>query len=172
MSCYLDDGNKNNCFGCEACVQICPKGAISMVEDEEGFRYPKIDEKNYAGKIFTGLLGVFNTKKFSDIIVTFINAAIYFVSLSIIISICSILFTLLISVNNNGGFDTGSAMTVLITGCLVLYLADKADEFATQLGGKIDNSFGNQLQTDTKNMWGSIKGFSGKVIKAWSKDKL
>ena len=63
-------------------------------------------------------------------------------------------------------------MTVLITGCLVLYLADKADEFATQLGGKIDNSFGNQLQTGTKNMWGSIKGFSGKVIKAWSKDKL
>ena len=46
MSCYLDDGNKDNCFGCEACVQICPKGAISMVEDEEGFRYPKIDEKN------------------------------------------------------------------------------------------------------------------------------
>ena len=30
---------------CPACYAICPKSAISMVEDEEGFEYPQIDEE-------------------------------------------------------------------------------------------------------------------------------
>ena len=35
---------KEDCCGCAACYAICPKAALSMVEDEEGFEYPKIDE--------------------------------------------------------------------------------------------------------------------------------
>jgi len=35
---------KENCCGCTACFAICPKSAIKMVEDEEGFDYPLIDE--------------------------------------------------------------------------------------------------------------------------------
>ena len=35
---------KEECCGCTACYAICPKEAISMVEDEEGFEYPKINE--------------------------------------------------------------------------------------------------------------------------------
>lgn len=42
MNNYLDNNNKEECFGCEACKQICPKKAIEMVEDEYGFKYPKI----------------------------------------------------------------------------------------------------------------------------------
>ena len=34
---------KEECCGCTACYAICPKEAIAMVEDEEGFEYPKID---------------------------------------------------------------------------------------------------------------------------------
>ena len=41
---FLDTGIKTECFGCEACQQICPKQAISMQEDKEGFRYPTINE--------------------------------------------------------------------------------------------------------------------------------
>lgn len=37
--------NKNKCSGCHACYNICPKNAISMVEDEAGFKYPVIDQK-------------------------------------------------------------------------------------------------------------------------------
>lgn len=37
--------DKKNCCGCGACYSICPKNAISMVQDEEGFLYPKIDSK-------------------------------------------------------------------------------------------------------------------------------
>ncbi|HIZ04998.1 MAG TPA: Coenzyme F420 hydrogenase/dehydrogenase, beta subunit C-terminal domain [Candidatus Phocaeicola gallistercoris] len=34
---------KQDCCGCNACVQICPKQCITMQEDEEGFLYPHID---------------------------------------------------------------------------------------------------------------------------------
>lgn len=43
MSIYLDDKNKTHCVGCEACVQVCGKAAITMEEDQDGFRYPLID---------------------------------------------------------------------------------------------------------------------------------
>jgi ferredoxin len=36
--------NKSECCGCTACYAVCPIGAITMVEDEEGFEYPQIDE--------------------------------------------------------------------------------------------------------------------------------
>ncbi len=32
------------CCGCTACYAICPKEAITMELDEEGFEYPHIDE--------------------------------------------------------------------------------------------------------------------------------
>ncbi len=38
---YLE---KKECYGCGACSIICPVHAIILVEDEEGFLYPKIDE--------------------------------------------------------------------------------------------------------------------------------
>ena len=36
---------KSECCGCTACYTVCPKEAISMCDDEEGFIYPTIDEK-------------------------------------------------------------------------------------------------------------------------------
>ena len=33
---------KNKCTGCTACLNICPNKAIEFIEDEEGFKYPKI----------------------------------------------------------------------------------------------------------------------------------
>lgn len=35
--------NKENCCGCGSCVNTCPKNAVSMVRDAEGFLYPEID---------------------------------------------------------------------------------------------------------------------------------
>ncbi len=36
--------SKNKCTGCTACMNICPKGAISFKEEKDGFKYPIIDQ--------------------------------------------------------------------------------------------------------------------------------
>ena len=35
--------SKEECFGCELCKNVCPRLAITMKEDAEGFRYPQIE---------------------------------------------------------------------------------------------------------------------------------
>lgn len=35
---------KNKCSGCGACANICPKKAIKLIEDNEGFKHPEIDQ--------------------------------------------------------------------------------------------------------------------------------
>lgn len=35
--------DKKKCCGCSACAQRCPKHCIKMIEDSEGFLYPKVD---------------------------------------------------------------------------------------------------------------------------------
>ncbi|MBP3253715.1 MAG: Coenzyme F420 hydrogenase/dehydrogenase, beta subunit C-terminal domain [Bacteroidales bacterium] len=35
--------DKRNCTGCGACVNICPRNVITIVEDGDGFVYPKVD---------------------------------------------------------------------------------------------------------------------------------
>ena len=41
---YFESYKKNECSGCTACMSSCPKAAITMQEDDEGFLYPHIDE--------------------------------------------------------------------------------------------------------------------------------
>ena len=41
---YFISKNKAECCACTACVNACPKSCISMIQDEEGFVYPHIDE--------------------------------------------------------------------------------------------------------------------------------
>lgn len=40
----IDLKNKTECCGCHACFNACPSGAITMIEDEKGFKYPVIDK--------------------------------------------------------------------------------------------------------------------------------
>lgn len=41
---YFESGRKKECYGCKACLDICPVNAIHFAEDEEGFTYPGIDQ--------------------------------------------------------------------------------------------------------------------------------
>lgn len=45
----IDIKEKKDCCGCSACMSICPKKAITMKYDEEGFRYPCIDKEKCIG---------------------------------------------------------------------------------------------------------------------------
>ena len=45
MNGYLNNKNKKECCGCGACAQVCPKKAITIEKDEEGFFYPVVDKK-------------------------------------------------------------------------------------------------------------------------------
>lgn len=36
--------NRNLCTGCTSCMNICPKNAINFVEENDGFKYPIIDQ--------------------------------------------------------------------------------------------------------------------------------
>ena len=36
----------HRCTGCHACASICPKKCIQMIQDNDGFLYPSIDESN------------------------------------------------------------------------------------------------------------------------------
>ncbi|MBC5665707.1 4Fe-4S binding protein, partial [Dorea sp. NSJ-36] len=39
--------NKEDCCGCSACLNICPKHAIYMKHDEKGYLYPEIRKDPY-----------------------------------------------------------------------------------------------------------------------------
>ncbi len=42
---HINITDKADCCGCTACMNICPKKAIEMEEDEEGFLYPHINKE-------------------------------------------------------------------------------------------------------------------------------
>lgn len=42
---YLKCNNVESCYGCNACEQICPKNAIKLIENSEGFNYPSLNDK-------------------------------------------------------------------------------------------------------------------------------
>ena len=41
----IEVNKKQDCCGCTACAAICPKDAIAMKEDNEGFLYPTVDKE-------------------------------------------------------------------------------------------------------------------------------
>ena len=132
---------------------------------------PSTSEKNYAGQIFSGFLKIFNTKKLSGVITTFINATLYFVSLSLVIALCAALLTNIISISSINQYSIGSVMTTVLAGYIVFYFADKTDEWIEKIGGSIDNSFGTQLYKDASKLWGGTKDLGSKIFKAWIKKK-
>lgn len=132
---------------------------------------PSNSEKNIAGQVFNGLLKVFKTQKVSDILSSFVNVAIYFVSLSILVAICALLLTNIISLNGDNSYSVGSAITTIISGCFILYLANRADTFVGKLGGNVDNSFGKQLQDSAQLLWNNTKKFTTNIVKSLFKDK-
>ncbi len=45
----IEKMTKERCSGCSACRSVCPKQAISMLPDKEGFLYPEVDMEKCVG---------------------------------------------------------------------------------------------------------------------------
>lgn len=45
MLTYIQTKDESKCCGCRACEQACPKDAIIMAKNHEGFLYPQLNEK-------------------------------------------------------------------------------------------------------------------------------
>lgn len=130
----------------------------------------KTNYKGYAGEIFNGFLDLFALKNFSldSQIKKFINAMIYFVSLSIVIALCAAILSGVVDANLAATVPTlqnDDFMTTLIVGCLVAYLAAKAGDIAKKIGGNIDEGFGKKVNDDLKKIWGNTT----KTAKDWWK---
>lgn len=117
---------------------------------------PASKDSNIPARVYNGFLTMFKFNKLSEVFNKFINATIYFVSLSIIIAICAAFLSTIISFKNLE-FSIASGMTIILAGCLVLYMAAKTDEWAKNIGGSIDNSFGTKISGDVKNLWDKFK---------------
>ena len=128
--------------------------------------------KGLAGNIFNGFLKVFNTGpvKLDAQINRFVNAAIYFVSLSIVIAVCAALLYGVIGSDLSSEIPTlenDGFIPTLLTGLLVGYLANKADKIAKDIGGadKPDDSLSNKFSADIK----TFANDTYKSAKDWAK---
>ena len=64
---FIKIEDKELCCGCSACYSVCPKNAISMVRDEEGFLYPKVDkDKCINCGLCKKVCPILNKQKFND----------------------------------------------------------------------------------------------------------
>ena len=108
--------------------------------------------------------------KFRGQLQTFINAAIYFVALSVVSAIGLALLAQVIGPSPADFADSvptaensTSFMMVLVVGMLVSHLAKKAGDIAKDLGGSIDAEFGKRLDAQAQ----SLRGWAVGSAKKW-----
>lgn len=128
--------------------------------------------KGLAGNIFNGFLKLFNAGpvKLDAQISRFINAAIYFVALSVVIAVCAGLLYGVIGTNGANQIPTlenDGFIPALLTGLLTAYLANRADEFAKNIGGgaSVETSFGTKFGEDVK----TLAKDTYETAKSWAK---
>ena len=137
----------------------------------------KTEYKGIAGDIYNGFLGIFKTSNLSSQVRKFIDAAIYFVALAIVVSIGGALLGGAVQLNSEThtiSILNGDVMTLLLTGALVAYIATHADDIAKSIGGKamsnaVDASVGTNLQKDLKTLFNDTKKKAEEFIKALKK---
>ena len=117
---------------------------------------PQTSYKGIMGNIFNSFLGLFkfDSVKLDTQINRFINAAIYFVSLSIVIAVCAALLSGVITPTTMADVPTlenDGFIPTLLTGALVAWLAAQAGSIAKDIGGQIpEDGTGKQFTEDIK----------------------
>ncbi len=133
----------------------------------------KTSYKGIAGDIYNKFLGIFkDTSKLSSQVRKFIDAAVYFVSLAIVVAIGGSLLASAVKLNSETHVITildGNVITLLLTGALVAYVATHAEDIAKSIGGGIDAAIGTNLQKDLKTLYNDTKKKTEEFIKALKK---
>lgn len=135
----------------------------------------KTSYKGIVGDIFNGFMGLFKAESIQAQIARFLNAALHFVALSIVISVCAALLSNIVTINSADAIpqiDTPGLWVTILILALTIWLAKNGSKIATELGGSIDASFGGKLQSDATLLWNDTKNTAKKwwkIIKEGSK---
>ena len=117
--------------------------------------------KGIAGNIFNQFLGIFKAETVEAQIIKFINASIYFVSLSIVVAFCAALMSGVVDTDlaarvpnlNPGGF-----LETVLAVALTWWFANQGMNIAGKLGGKITTTVGDQMRGDVSELWSIAYG--------------
>lgn len=107
------------------------------------------------GQIFNQFLTLFGAQSLSDQFNRFIQAALYFVSLAIVIAFCFALMAGTFSTDftaSRPSLENDGFWVSLLTAGLVWWFAARAMDIAKKLGGSIDASFGDKVEGDAKRV--------------------
>lgn len=132
------------------------------------------DYGGIAGQIYNSFLGLFNPKEFelSNQIKKFVDAAVYFVSLAIVVAIGGALLANGLHMDPISHIVTpmnGDRITMLIIGALVAYIATHAGDVAKTIGGGIEYTLGTELSKDASTLYKDAKKKIEEIIKAAKK---
>ena len=120
----------------------------------------KTSYKGIIGDLFNGFMELFKAESLKAQISRFIDAALHFIVLSIVIALCAGLLSEVVTLNSADAIPQietpGFFITILIL-ALSIYFAKNADKIATEIGGAINTSTGDTLRSDINNMWGKTK---------------
>ena len=115
----------------------------------------KTSYKGIPGTVYNAFTGLFKTESLKAQISRVTSAAIYFIVLAVVIAVCVALASGFMTVNPTTMApelkDVG-IMPMLITGFLIWYLANRADEIAKDWGGSIKDDFGKKLRSDVETL--------------------
>ena len=134
----------------------------------------KTTYKGIAGDIFNSFLKLFSTESLSVQISRFINAALHFIVLSVIIAFCiAMLSTVFVTDIETmvPSIDNQSFWIVALVSALTWWFAHKATSLANDIGGKITTTFGDDLQKDVNSLWSSAKKNTKDIIDIIKKSK-
>ena len=112
--------------------------------------------KGIAGNIFNAFVGIFSPESLSTQIKRFIDAAIYYVSLSVVVAFCAALLSGVVKsdlASNIPTLEGDGFWATLLVALLTWWFASRAGEIAKSLGGSINTGVGDNMRKDIKNFW-------------------
>lgn len=124
--------------------------------------------KGMAGNIFNQFLGIFKAESLDAQIERFVQSALYFVSLSIVVAFCAALMSGVVDTDLSArvpNLNPGGFLETALVVALTWWFANRGMEIAGNLGGKITTKVGDQMRGDITTLWNKTSG----TAKEWWK---